>query len=188
MAIAIDQHGSIVHACPGCHGLFVPPRAWCSLVAAPALAIDVCRRLPGAAVSPSALVQLVPCPTCGKQMERGRFAASSGVVIDVCHDHGVWLDGGELRAVIDHAARRASGQATSSEPAHVIVREVVRAQAAPPTSASVGTQLKRIIGVIVLVLLLVRVYYMFSARGANVSSHGHDSARAAEGANTALGP
>ena len=119
-------------------------------------------------------------------MERGRFAASSGVVIDVCHDHGVWLDGGELRAVIDHAARRASGQATSSEPAHVIVREVVRAQAAPPASA--WTQMKRIIGVIALVLLVVRVYYIVSARGANMPSHGHDSARAAEGANTALGP
>ena len=29
-------------------------------------------------------------------MDRGRFAASSGVVVDVCVRHGVWLDHGEL--------------------------------------------------------------------------------------------
>lgn len=185
-AFGIDRQGSVVHCCSRCHGLFVPPRAWCSLVATPALAAEVCRRLPGAPVPASALVQFVPCPTCGKQMERGRFAASSGVVIDVCHDHGVWLDGGELGAVVDHAARRAAGRAASTEPGQVIVREIVRAPA-PPPRASALTQVKRVLTVFALVLLLARVYWMVSARGANVSSHGHDSVRAAEGANTALG-
>jgi hypothetical protein len=39
-------------------------------------------------------------------MERGRFAASSNVVVDVCIMHGMWLDRGELTDVVKHAAAR----------------------------------------------------------------------------------
>lgn len=47
------------------------------------------------------------CPACAQQMERGRFGASSNIVIDVCVAHGIWLDSGEVLAVADHAALRA---------------------------------------------------------------------------------
>lgn len=40
---------------------------------------------------------LLKCPICSKMMNRVNFGAKSGVVVDVCKDHGVWLDGGELR-------------------------------------------------------------------------------------------
>jgi len=187
MAIGIDRNGSVVHCCSRCHGLFVPPRAFCSLVAQPALAADVCRRLPGTPIPPAALVPFVSCPACSKQMERGRFAASSNVVIDVCHEHGAWLDGGELGPVVEHAARRAAGHATGPEPAPVIIREIVRGPAGTPRTSTL-TQVKRVLGLLALALLLARAYWMLSARGANVSSHGYDTARAAEGANATLGP
>lgn len=187
MAIGIDRDGSVLHGCSSCHGLFLPPRAWCALLARPALAADVERRLPGKGAPASALIDLVPCPSCARQMERGRFAASSSVVIDVCHDHGVWLDAGELGAVVRHAARRAAGEATSAEPATVIVRYVGGGGPAPARRTSGLTWAKRALGGIALALLIARVLYVMSGRGANMSNHGHDSARAAEGASTALG-
>ena len=36
------------------------------------------------------------CPRCEAFMDRQNFGAISGVLIDRCHDHGVWLDAGEL--------------------------------------------------------------------------------------------
>ena len=45
-------------------------------------------------------VAYVPCPDCGQLMHRRSFGQKAGVVIDSCKDHGLWLDGGELRRLI----------------------------------------------------------------------------------------
>ena len=50
---------------------------------------------------------MLSCPICERQMERGRFAASSSVVVDVCTVHGMWLDAGELGDVTRHGRDRA---------------------------------------------------------------------------------
>lgn len=39
----------------------------------------------------------VKCPVCTTIMNRINFGTRSGVVIDRCKEHGVWLDAGELR-------------------------------------------------------------------------------------------
>ena len=56
-------------------------------------------RLP-AVPTPPDIVRYVPCPRCGKLMNRKNFAQSSGVVLDVCAKHGVWLDRGELERAL----------------------------------------------------------------------------------------
>ncbi len=43
----------------------------------------------------------IKCPVCSKMMNRINFGARSGVVADRCRDHGVWLDGGELRRLME---------------------------------------------------------------------------------------
>jgi len=43
----------------------------------------------------------VKCPICAKMMNRINFGARSGVVIDRCREHGVWLDAGELRQLCE---------------------------------------------------------------------------------------
>lgn len=43
----------------------------------------------------------VKCPLCSKIMNRINFGARSGVVIDRCKEHGVWLDAGELRQLCE---------------------------------------------------------------------------------------
>lgn len=43
----------------------------------------------------------VKCPVCATMMNRINFGSRSGVVIDSCKEHGVWLDPGELRQLAE---------------------------------------------------------------------------------------
>ena len=45
----------------------------------------------------------VKCPTCSTVMNRKLFATGSGVVVDVCKQHGTFFDAGELPAIIEFA-------------------------------------------------------------------------------------
>lgn len=44
-------------------------------------------------------VVYIPCARCGKLMIRKNFAKISGIIIDECSRHGVWLDAGELKKI-----------------------------------------------------------------------------------------
>ena len=44
-------------------------------------------------------VDYVPCVRCNKLMNRRNFGKISGVIIDRCSKHGVWLDAGELEKI-----------------------------------------------------------------------------------------
>ncbi len=46
-------------------------------------------------------VKYVKCPVCREIMNRRNYGARSGVIVDVCKPHGVWLDGGELRRLLN---------------------------------------------------------------------------------------
>lgn len=46
------------------------------------------------------------CPVCRKKMEKAAFQDKPPVILDRCADHGIWLDRGELKAVI---SRRVPG-------------------------------------------------------------------------------
>jgi len=46
-------------------------------------------------------VTYIKCPVCQKLMNRINFGSQSGVIVDKCRDHGVWLDGGELRQILE---------------------------------------------------------------------------------------
>jgi Zn-finger nucleic acid-binding protein len=46
-------------------------------------------------------VNYVKCPDCAQFMNRVSFGAKSGVIVDRCKAHGVWLDGGELRHLFE---------------------------------------------------------------------------------------
>ena len=38
------------------------------------------------------------CPVCKQRMEHAKI---EGAWVDVCKDHGVWLDKGEIEAIIE---------------------------------------------------------------------------------------
>jgi len=48
---------------------------------------------------PTDPVAYVPCVRCGQAMSRKNFGRISGVIIDECAQHGVWLDPGELEKI-----------------------------------------------------------------------------------------
>ncbi len=45
-------------------------------------------------------VNYVPCPQCGQLMNRSNFARASGVIVDICKQHGVWFDADELPTIV----------------------------------------------------------------------------------------
>lgn len=51
------------------------------------------------------------CPVCDEPMLRRNFRETSGVVVDVCSAHGVWLDRGELGALTEFASTGAMREA-----------------------------------------------------------------------------
>ena len=98
--------------CPDCLGLFLPLGALERLVAQEgrsALRIDH-RLLQSLSETPRASQtawRYRPCPSCGTLMNRTLHGKRSGVVVDRCRDHGLWLDAGELRQLLEWA--RAGG-------------------------------------------------------------------------------
>lgn len=87
--------------CSRCRGLWMRPidfdRA-CSDAESQAAASGYA---PIPRVRPSAEDLYPMCPECAERMSRQNFARRSGIVINACRAHGVWLDGDELRQVIE---------------------------------------------------------------------------------------
>lgn len=50
----------------------------------------------------------IKCPVCSEFMKRTNFGTKSGVIIDRCPKHGIWLDGGELKRLLEW--KKAGGQ------------------------------------------------------------------------------
>lgn len=97
MRVASDN----VEQCPGCAGLWMSVETFdhiCSdsqaLSAATMMAVPKGR---GA----GAEVVYIKCPECTELMARKRYSQASGVLINTCRAHGVWLDGGELRQIVE---------------------------------------------------------------------------------------
>lgn len=95
-----------VEECMRCGAVFVGRDTLESLTRAREL--DAGERV-GEAVRPvaqaSAEVRYRGCPACGVLMNRRNFGRRSGVIVDVCKEHGVWFDADELTAVLEFVAR-----------------------------------------------------------------------------------
>lgn len=100
---ALRLGSTFAHECCQCGGLWLDPDSLQKLANAREEGAGVvsvlAARVPRSA-SPPDVVRYVPCPRCDKLMNRSNFARSSGVVLDVCKTHGVWLDRGELQRVL----------------------------------------------------------------------------------------
>lgn len=95
--------GTTLRSCTGCGGLWLEPAALQQLCDAHEQRAGVtsvlAARVPTGTGSPD-VIRYVPCPTCAKLMNRVNFSHSSGVIVDICKQHGVWLDRGELQRVL----------------------------------------------------------------------------------------
>src|SRR5262249_10356041 len=41
-----------------------------------------------------------PCPVCRELMNRRNYGQDSGVILDICKEHGVWFDADELARIL----------------------------------------------------------------------------------------
>lgn len=94
---------TVVSECSTCGGIWLVPDTLQRLVTAKeegtAVVNALSTRIPTGVVSPS-VVTYIPCPRCRKLMNRTNFGHASGIVLDVCKTDGLWLDRGELQAVL----------------------------------------------------------------------------------------
>jgi Zn-finger nucleic acid-binding protein len=57
----------------------------------------------------------IKCPVCRVVMNRKLFAAGSGVVVDICRDHGAFFDTGELPRIIEYVMQGGLEKAARKE-------------------------------------------------------------------------
>lgn len=86
-----------VAMCRSCRGIWIGESAYLVLFGADEDVQRLARA--DAATPPSGRSGPAPCPACREVMEV-QSGASTGVTLDVCARHGVWLDAGELGALL----------------------------------------------------------------------------------------
>lgn len=96
----------LIERCPRCLGLFFDPgelEALLEKAVANVHAVDPQRlnEVQGVKRRDEYPVTYIDCPVCRKLMNRVNFGARSGVIADWCREHGMWLDGGELRQILE---------------------------------------------------------------------------------------
>jgi len=103
------EEALVIDRCEECFGLFFDPgelERILSGVAGGIATVDhtLLARVMEGSPSRDYPVSYIPCPVCRKIMNRTRYGAKSGVIVDRCADHGIWLDGGELRTLMAWAS------------------------------------------------------------------------------------
>lgn len=125
-----------VERCPTCYGLFFDPgevQAFLEASVAPAFSINHqgIQNIGRERANRDRRVRYIQCPECGKHMNRVNFGATSGVIMDQCKAHGVWLDNGELIQLMEW--KRAGGQLRAEQ----LNREQQAARAAAERRAQI---------------------------------------------------
>jgi Zn-finger nucleic acid-binding protein len=110
-----DVGGFSVAGCPDCQGLFIPPETFEMMQDASKRIIEGVARQGERQYELDYEVVYLNCPVCGKLMNRRNFAASSGVIIDVCGEHGIWFDKGEMEKIMDFVAKGGIQKARKAE-------------------------------------------------------------------------
>lgn len=93
----------VVDECPGCSGMWVEYETFNRLVDQQAAREET--HVKGSRQGGPKKSQLtekvayIKCPACRRMMNRFNFARVSGVIVDECHEHGVWLDSDELEKI-----------------------------------------------------------------------------------------
>ncbi|HVS11281.1 MAG TPA: zf-TFIIB domain-containing protein [Planctomycetota bacterium] len=80
-------------------------------------------------------VRYLPCVLCGDFMMRRNFGSSSGVIVDVCRKHGVWLDHAELERIVRFIRAGGLERARRREVERLEERARRASQGAPPDGA-----------------------------------------------------
>ena len=110
--IAPIETGLVLEPCYSCGGCFVPPggfemifnRIEAGGVKEMTQALNEELSHPPIAWTPLFARGYCRCPNCSQPMTRKNLGAKSGVMLNVCRSHGVWLAAGGLLRLLDWAA------------------------------------------------------------------------------------
>jgi len=95
----------LIDRCDRCLGLFFDPEELETLLTASVANVFTINRVElgriGVCRNQEYGVSYIKCPVCTMIMNRVNFGAKSGVIVDRCKEHGIWLDGGELRHLLE---------------------------------------------------------------------------------------
>ncbi|MFT3764583.1 MAG: zf-TFIIB domain-containing protein [Minicystis sp.] len=97
---AFRSERGVLHDCGTCNGQLVEHALLVDMIAH-RQARGAARPSTGSPAAARAVaVRYVPCPVCGALMNRRNFGRASGVIVDICKEHGTWFDAGELPRVL----------------------------------------------------------------------------------------
>lgn len=89
--------------CSSCAGIWLDQDALlrlCERAEAESVAAGALSRGPLPAAASGSRQGYIPCLACGELMARKNYASTSGVIVDSCRKHGVWLDAHELERIL----------------------------------------------------------------------------------------
>ncbi|MEM6531867.1 MAG: zf-TFIIB domain-containing protein [Myxococcota bacterium] len=140
-----------VHECPSCAGLWISHAVFERAVRENRQQAIPGHRGPRARTHPVvAAPQKGPmyrkCPECSTVMNRENYGRRSGVIIDVCAEHGVWFDAQELEAILEWI--RDGGQERRPEPSRPRPEQPRRAFSAPVTPSRASSTLDDVASVL----------------------------------------
>lgn len=141
---AVVIGGAGLLECPRCGGIWADASSFeqiCADRESQAAVLGMAAQLPEPGAGRAAeTIRYVPCPRCGKLMNRVNFAHCSSVIVDVCKADGTWFDKDELRHIIEFI--RAGGLEVSRsrelEELEQRKRDLEAAQAAAAREAGLG--------------------------------------------------
>ncbi len=116
---AVELANTEVVECPRCEGIWVDKLSLeqiCADRERQAAVLGMPSHLPAdetGAIERN--IRYIPCPVCGKLMNRVNFARCSHVVVDVCSQHGTWFDKDELRRIVEFIRAGGLEQAREKE-------------------------------------------------------------------------
>lgn len=92
-----------LHECDKCYGVWLDSVTFeqiCRDSEQQAAILGSANAVTNAAAGGLAPVRYLRCPQCRQLMHRVNFARCSGVVVDVCREHGTWFDMNELQRIV----------------------------------------------------------------------------------------
>lgn len=131
----------LIERCDQCLGLFFDPAELEALLEATVTNVfDINRSklndINSHMSATQASITYLKCPVCSKLMNRVNFGTKSGVIVNRCRDHGVWLDGGDLRHLFEWM--KAGGQLLDREREEQLRREAEREKEREKRTAPTG--------------------------------------------------
>jgi len=139
--ILVTVGSTAVLECERCFGLWLDVASFekiCANREQQSAVLGFASQAPGTGVHEPSKVNYVPCPECSQLMNRMNFARCSGVVVDICKQHGTWFDRDELSRIVEfiHGGGLEASRLREKEEIREDRRRLLEQQAAVDTKVS----------------------------------------------------